>query len=130
MATSAAIGIKLADGSVRATRLNRDGYPGYAGAILGGWSKTAEPIEALLGLGALRELNETPETRVAYHRDRRERFKAPVTFETVEEYRRNGESRMGAEYLYLYNEGKWSVYGLYNDPEWNDLDVIVGKQED
>ena len=130
MSTNAAIGMKQPDGSIRAVRLNWDGYVGYAGAILGGWYKTAEQVEALLALGELRELNETPETCVAYHRDRHEPYKAPVKFATVEEYRRNGESRMSAEYLYLYNKGTWSVYGLYNDPDWNELDVIVGKQED
>ena len=130
MSTSAAIGMKLADGSIKAIRVNWDGYPGYTGAVLGGWYKTAGQVEALLALGELRELNETPETCVAYHRDRHEPYKAPVKFATVEEYRRNGESRMSAEYLYLYNKGAWSVYGLYNDPEWNELDVIVGKQED
>ena len=42
MSTNAAIGMKMADGSVRAVRLNWDGYVGHAGAILGGWYTTAE----------------------------------------------------------------------------------------
>ena len=129
MSTSAAIGMKLADGSVKAIRVNWDGYPGYTGAVLGGWYRTAEQVEALLALGELSEIKATPETCVAYHRDRHESYKAPVKFATVEAYRRNGESRMAAEYLYLYNKGKWSVYGLYNDPEWNELNVIVGDEE-
>ena len=84
MSTSAAIGMKLADGSVKAVRLHWDGYPGHAGAILGGWYKTAEQVEALLALGELSEINETPETCVAYHRDRQEPFKAPATFPSVD----------------------------------------------
>ena len=36
MSTSAAIGIKLPDGSVKAIRLNWDGYVAHAGTILGG----------------------------------------------------------------------------------------------
>lgn len=130
MSTSAAIGMKMADGSVRAVRLNWDGYPGCAGAILGGWYKTAEQVETLLALGELSEINETPETCVTYHRDRQESYKAPFTFPTVEDYRYTGEGRLAAEYLYLFDDGKWMVYGLYNDPEWNELDVIVGNSKE
>ena len=130
MSTSAAIGMKLADGSVKAVRLHWDGYPGHAGAILGGWYKTAEQVEALLALGELSEINETPETCVAYHRDRQEPFKAPATFPSVDEYRYRGEGRLVADYLDLFDSGKWSVYGLYNDPEWNELNVIVGNSKE
>ena len=128
MSTNAAIGMKMADGSVRAVRLNWDGYVGYAGAILGGWYNTAEQVEALLALGELSEIKETPETCVAYHRDMGEEYRAPFTFETVDEYRYNGKGRLAAEYLYLFDNGKWSVYGLYNDPDWHELDVIIGKE--
>ena len=125
MSTSAAIGMKLADGSVKAVRLHWDGYPGHAGAILGGWYKTAEQVEALLALGELSEINETPETCVAYHRDRQEPFKAPATFPSVDEYRYRGEGRLTADYLYLFEDAKWSVYGLYRISEWCDLNVVL-----
>ena len=130
MSTNAAIGIKLADGSVRAVRLNWDGYVGYAGAILGGWYKTAKKVEALLTLGELSEIKETPETCVAYHRDMGEEYRAPFPFETVDEYRCRGKGRLAAEYLYLFDDGKWSVFGLYNVPGWTDLEVVVGNAED
>ena len=39
VSTSAAIGMKLADGSVKAVRLHWDGYSGYTEAVLGGWYK-------------------------------------------------------------------------------------------
>ncbi|MBR5442576.1 MAG: hypothetical protein IKV44_06445 [Clostridia bacterium] len=45
MSTSAAIGIKLPDGSVKAIRLNWDGYVAHAGTMLGGWYKTAEAAD-------------------------------------------------------------------------------------
>lgn len=95
MSTSAAIGMKQADGSVKAVRLNFDGYTGYAGAILGGWYKTAEQVEALLALGELSEIKETPETCTAYHRDRGEIYREPVAFGTVDEYRTRGEKKDG-----------------------------------
>ena len=97
MSTNAAIGIKMADGSVRAVRLNWDGYVGHAGAILGGWYKTADQVEALLALGELSEINETPETCVAYHRDMREKFRPPFRFETVDEYRSRGKGLLAAQ---------------------------------
>ena len=130
MSTNAAIGMKMADGSIRAVRLNWDGYVGYAGAILGGWYKTAGQVEALLALGELSEIKETPETCTAYHRDMGEDYRAPFTFETVDEYRYCGKGRLAAEYLYLFDDGKWSVFGLYNVPGWTDLEVVVGNAED
>ena len=129
MSTNAAIGMKTADGSVRAVRLNYDGYVGHAGAILGGWYTTAEQVEALLALGELSEINETPETCVAYRRDMREKFRPPFRFETVDEYRYRGKGLLAAQYLYLYDDGKWRVYGLSGEPDWIDLEVEVGKPE-
>ena len=125
MATRAGIGIKQADGSVKAIYLHWDGYPGHAGAILGGWYKTAEQVEALLALGELSEIKETLETCVAYHRDMGEEYRAPFTFETVDEYQYRGKGRPAAEYLYLFDDGKWSVYGLYGISEWCDLNVVL-----
>ena len=129
MSTNAAIGMKMVDGSVRAVRLNWDGYVGHAGAILGGWYKTADQVEALLALGELSEINETPETCVAYHRDMQEKFRPPVRFETVDEYRYRGKGQLAAQYLYLYDDGKWRVYGLSGESDWIDLEVEVCKPE-
>ena len=126
MSTNAAIGMKMEDGSVRAVRLNWDGYVGYAGAILGSWYKTAEQVEALLALGELSEIKETPEACVAYHRDMGEEYRAPFTFETVDEYQCRGKGRLAAEYLYLFDDGKWSVYGLCGISEWCELNVVLG----
>ena len=125
MSTNAAIGMKQSDGSVRAVRLNWDGYVGYAGAILGGWYKTVEQVEALLSLGELSEIKEMPETCTAYHRDMGEEYRAPFTFETVDEYQYCGKGKLAAEYLYLFDDGKWSVYGLYGISEWCDLNVVL-----
>lgn len=129
MATRAGIGMKQADGSVKAIYLNWDGYPGYAGAILGGWYKTSELIEALLALGNLCEIGETLESCVAYHRDRGERLVPASCFATVEEYETKGKADFGADYLYIYDAERWLVYGLYNDPDWNELNVVIGEEE-
>jgi len=47
-------------------------------------------------------------------------------FETVDEYQYCGKGRLAAEYLYLFDDGKWSVYGLYRVSEWCDLNVVLG----
>ena len=96
MSTSAAIGIKLPDGSVKAIRLNWDGYVAHAGAILGGWYKTAEAVNDLIALGDLSEINETVESCVAYHRDRGEQYRLPRTFASVEDYQYCGMGQMNA----------------------------------
>ena len=129
MATRAGIGIKQADGSVKAIYLHWDGYPGHAGAILGGWYKTPEQVEALLALGDLSEIDETLETCVAFHRDRGEALNTATTFASVEEYQTKGKGDLDADYLYLYDAGRWLVYGLYNDPDWNELNVVIGDEE-
>ena len=54
-----------------------------------------------------------------------EDYRAPFTFETVDEYQYRGKGRLAAEYLYLFDNGKWSVYGLYRISEWCDLDVVL-----
>jgi len=110
--------MKMADGSVRAIRCNYDGYTAGAGAILGGWYTQQEDVEALLKLGDLSELRETIDDCVAYHRDRGEKLSPAVKFVSVEEYRSNGKGDMAADYLYLYDDGKWSVDGLYHEPDW------------
>ena len=56
--TSAGIGMKMPDGSIKAVRLNCDGYPGHAGVVLAGWYKTADRVKALLNLGELSFLGE------------------------------------------------------------------------
>ena len=77
MSTAAVIGIRQPDGTVRAIRLNWDGYVAHAGASLGGWYKTAEEVNNLIALGDLSEINETVESCVAYHRDRGEQYRPP-----------------------------------------------------
>ncbi len=138
MSTSAAIGMKLADGSVHAIRVNWDGYPGHVGTILAGWYKEPERIKALLDLGELSCLDERLDSddpnrgdlTIAYGRDAGEEAMFPAqTFASVDEYYHNGESRMSADYLYLYEDGRWLVYGLYNDPDWIEMQVIIGKEQ-
>lgn len=129
MGTSAGIGMKQEDGSVRAIRLNWDGYPWHAGAILGGWYKTAEQVKELLALGELSCIDKTLETCEAYSRDLGEAWEPPMDFPSVEEYYRNGKFRMSADFLYIFDGGKWSGCGIYETPGWIELDAKIGKEK-
>ena len=129
MSTSAAIGIKLPDGSVKAIRLNWDGYVAHAGTMLGGWYKTAEAADALIALGDLSEINETVESCVAYHRDRGEQYRLPRTFASVEDYQYCGMGQMNANYLYIYDDGAWHVYGIARTSEWIGLEVTKNMED-
>ena len=143
MSTSAGIGITQADGSVKAIRVNWDGYPGWTGAVLGGWYNTPERVEALLSLGDLSIIGERlvpdpekehskhhPQDNVvlAYHRDCGEEFRPPMVFADRKEYEQNGKARLAADYLYLFEEGKWSVKGIHNTTGWIELTVEICEQ--
>lgn len=123
MGTPCAIGMKQADGSVRAIRCNCDGYVVGAGVILAGWYTEPAKIEALLALGDLSQLAEELKTCVAYHRDQREPMRPARRSASIDEYQRLAEGEMGADYLYVYDDGKWLVYGLYNVAEWVQVEV-------
>lgn len=114
----------MADGSVRAIRCNYDGYVAGADVILAGWYTEPAKIEALLALGNLSQLAEELDACVAYHRDSHEPMRPARRFASVEEYQRSAEGETGAGYLYVYDDGKWLVYGLYNVPEWVQVEVL------
>lgn len=123
MGTPCAIGMKQADGSVRAIRCNYDGYVAGAGVILAGWYTEPAKIEALFALGDLSQLAEELDSCVAYHRDRHEPMRQARRFASVDEYQHLAEGEMSADFLYVYDDGKWLVYGLYNMPEWMQVEV-------
>lgn len=130
--TSAGIGMVLPDGSIRAVRVNADGYPGHVGTILAGWYKEPERIKALLDLGERFDSNDPGKGNltIAYRRDGGEEAAFPVqSFHSTEEYHRIGLDQLSADYLYLYDNGRWLVYGLYNDPDWIEMQVIIGKEQ-
>ena len=126
MGTPCAIGMKLADGSIRAIRCNYDGYVAGAGVILAGWYTEPAKIEDLLALGDLSQLAEGLDTCIAYHRDRHEPMRPARRFASVDEYQHLAEAEMSADYLYVYDDGRWLVYGMYHKPEWVKIEVNTG----
>ena len=123
MGTPCAIGMKMADGSVKAIRYNYDGYVAGAGVILGGWYKDAAKVADLLALGELSQLSEELASCIAYHRDCHEPMRPAVRFANIESYRRCAKGGMSADYLYLYDDGEWLVYGLYHEPNWVKMEI-------
>ena len=144
MSTHAAIGMRLADGTIKAIRCQNSGYPGRTRAILGGWYTDPEKVEALIDLGSLSILGEKlepapgaphtydnpqPDVTVAYHRDRNEPLERAISFACVEDYEAIAPEAFYADYLYLFEDGVWSFREALGDHEWTALDVTVGGRD-
>ena len=123
MSTRGAIGMQQPDGTVRAVYVHHDAYVAGVGAILGGWYETPEKVEAMLALGDLSSLGTTLADTIAYHRDRGEVMRIARSYRNIDAYRRNGTSDFEADYLYLYDGGKWFVYGLPGELDWMEIKV-------
>jgi len=144
MATSAGIGMTMPDGTVKANYVHWDGYPAGAGAILAGWYNTPEMVEKLLALGDLSTLGRIldpdpakphrgsspqPDVTLAYHRDCGEDFCPPFVYKSKEEYGEKGKGDLWADYLYLFEDGKWFVKGLCHTTGWLELTVEVCQRD-
>jgi len=148
MGTLSMIGRYNEDGSVTAVYCHWDGYVAHNGKILDEHYTTDEKIQDLISLGDLSglgaELGEKhPFSLVGYdeaeraeweaklkdkswctfyHRDRGETLNC-YQFEDVSDYRKNGPSMNGAEYLYLWDSEAWFVTKTHGDNAgvWDDV---------
>ena len=84
-------------------------YESHAGKILAEHYATRVQTERLLALGDLSVLGETPETCVAYCRDRGEEFHAPMPWGDRWQLAREAYDRFWANYSYLLMDGIWHV---------------------
>ena len=111
---------------VRGVYCHWDGYPEHNGVILAGSYTNADKVNALVELGDLSALrNEVGEKHnfndmgrdapqrvhgwtTAYHRDRGEELRQRVSegADAMSQFKKN-LATAGAEYLYLYDKGKW-----------------------
>lgn len=134
MGTNAVIAMATENG-YQAIGVNFDGYVGHTGAILGGWYNTVEKVAALIALGNLSQLNEriapnegeehswknpAEGVTVAYHRDRGEAFKTGC-------FATRREMQCEAAYVYVFEDGRWFVWGVEQD--WIELKVTVGNRK-
>lgn len=136
MGTRSAIGIKLADGSVKAVYCHWDGYPSYNGKILWDHYSDEEKVMQLIKLGDLSSLGPNIGTKHAfdarpegectfYARDRGETGVGAKKFKDEIAFRR--EFDMGAEYWYLYNDGDWYVKD-YEGADWELVSRVLDKE--
>lgn len=123
MSTRGAIGMRQPDGTIRAVYVHHDAYVAGVGAILGGWYETPKKVESLLALGDLSSLGTTLADTVAYHRDRGEVMRTARNYRDIDAYRRNGRHDCGADYLYLYDGGRWLAYGIPGEQDWVEIKV-------
>ena len=118
MSTRARIGIVNADGTITSIYTQSDGYFSHHSPILENHYATEAKVRELLALGALSYLAENIGEKHdfnnpvegwcrSYHRDRDELLAV-----SIHKDRRAFDlfgSRCGAEYLYLFNKGKWTA---------------------
>ncbi len=123
MSTRGAIGMRQPDGTIRAVYVHYDAYVAGVGAILGGWYDTPELVKGLLDLGDLSSLETTLADTGAYHRDRGEVMRIAGNYRDVGAYRRSGTSDFEADHLYLYDGGRWLVYGIPGESDWVEIKV-------
>ena len=138
MATRSNIGIVNEDGSVTGIYVHWDGYPENVGKLLLKHYNTSGIVCELMDLGDLSSLNENlycednnhsfenpaPGVCVAYGRDRGETGVESRVFKNISDFQKFAD-RTGADYQYLFNNGKWQ-YRNY-DSTWNELTARVCK---
>lgn len=124
MATRSFIGIQNDNGSIRGIYCHYDGYPEETGVRLESHYTDPAKIEALLALGDISQLGDEigekhnfDDNHVskangwtkAYHRDRGERLVPNYKYESRQDLEKNVGTDMGAEYAYVWNNGRWQT---------------------
>jgi len=138
MATRGNIGIINEDGSVTGIYVHWDSYPENVGKLLLKHYNTSGIVCELMDLGDLSYLaenlycddnnhsfeNPVDGVCVAYGRDRGETGVESRVFNNISKFEKFAD-RTGADYQYLFNNGKWQ-YRNHNGT-WNELTARVCK---
>ena len=137
MSTRSIIAYQSSSG-IQAIYCHWDGYPAHNGSVLLNAYTDEAKVQALIALGAISLLAQQleppagqthdfesplPDVTIAYHRDRKEpwAYTHPHTYNDTEELFRDTDS-YGAEYIYLFNNGKWKWTPCLQDhPNWRPL---------
>ena len=134
MSTRSIIGLKEHGGDIRYIYCHSDGYPEYNGRILKKHYTDEEKVKDLINLGDISVLDEhigskqdfnnrTRGWTLAYGRDRGETgVKAKLS--TPQSLGWNA-GRCGAEYAYVFEDGKWKSYAVHTDK----LESLDGKKK-
>jgi hypothetical protein len=126
MSTRSRIAIENQNGSVKSIYCHFDGYLSGVGRTLKEYYTTQAKVEALIELGNISALEMTPESTVAYARDRGEdlNFKE---FKTVPELFEHGFNS-GEEYVYCFTKNNiWLVMEVGSN-QVNDLEVAFEEE--
>lgn len=137
MGTHAVIAVRNKKG-ITAIGVNSDGGVNHTGVILAGWYNTPEKVKALIALGHLSQLNE----RIAPNKNEEHSWAKPAKGVTIASHRDRGEPLriLGtfeqkkeltgfAEYVYLFDNGRWLVWGIGNRSEWIELKVTADERK-
>lgn len=109
MSTRCLIGLQLDDKNIKYIYCHHDGYPEHTFKILNEYYNTKEKIEELFDLGDLSFLDTTLEKCIAYYRDMKEDWNNTRPFIIpIEYYYENLNNKSDIQYLYLFNNNKWS----------------------
>jgi len=130
--TRSFISIKYRD-KYRAIYCHFNGSPSGVGSVLKNHYNDRQKILKLISLGDISFLgskigkkhnfdNPPKDETNVYHRDRGESWESvkPKKLDTLEELKNEAIS-YGAEYLYLYEKGKWKYMSFYKVRGWRDL---------
>lgn len=128
MGTRSNIAIQQPDGVISAIYCHWDGYPDHVGKTLRDHYASDEQAKALIALGSISSLNEriapnegeahsfdnaADGVTVAYHRDRGEKLQPARNHANEPEWFAAAQTDSGAEYCYLWRDGKWLCWDMY-----------------
>jgi len=128
MATRSLIGMNLDNGITKIIYCHWDGYPEHNGELLVNHYNTPAAITALMELGDLSSLGESPDQCSAYHRDRNEPWGMvePRDVNTSELAAVGND--YGVDYVYVYNENnEWECFRLDESGKIVPVDILSGK---
>jgi hypothetical protein len=128
MSTPAVIAIRQEDKTFLAICCQSDGYPepGGVGGILNKHYRDAEKVQALIALGDISSLAAELSRVISYSRDRGEPFEEnkPLMFSSRAELVRAKSHIYAACYVYIYDNGTWSVY---QGSRWKALSDVLDR---
>lgn len=126
MGTRSFISKKLNDGRYKYIYCHWDGSPGHNGIILKEHYKSPEKVRKLINLGDISSLGEIVghkhkfdratkvKSTTAYHRDRGEKWEdVKPKYANFKDDLIGLASGYGVEYVYFFENGKWSWVGKY-----------------
>jgi hypothetical protein len=126
MSTRSRIAIENQNGSVKSIYCHFDGYLSGVGRLLKEYYTTQAKVEALIELGNISSLEMTPESTVAYARDRGEdlNFKE---FKTVPELFEQGFNS-SEEFVYCFTKNNIWLVNEVRSNQVNDLEVAFEEE--